>query len=145
MKTFRIIIFIFIFMLAACNPSKASTTRENTTMRSGLWLGTFTNSDERTMDMTMDAILDGSSISGAIQIHDDFVTDTQPISGTVQGMKVQFKDEVNRFYWGTLTEDGIEGFVGWECFDCSHWGTFKLGYTGRSDHIDLTPFATLNP
>jgi hypothetical protein len=148
MKTFRFIVLAIIFILAACNPSsnlKESTPTKNVIMRSGLWLGTITYTDERTMDMAMDIMLDASSISGEIRIHDESVTDIQQISGTVQGMKVQFKDEANRLYWSTLTEDGIEGFVGWECFDCSYWGTFELGYGGRSDHIDVTPFATSSP
>jgi len=48
------------------------------------------------------------------------------LDGTWDGYNFRFRESEGRHYWGTFENGQMIGFVAWNCYDCSHWGTFNL-------------------
>ncbi len=48
------------------------------------------------------------------------------LDGTWDGFNFRFRESEGRHFWGTYENGHMIGFVAWNCYDCSHWGTFDL-------------------
>jgi hypothetical protein len=143
MKPARYCILILIISLSCNLPfgasKPASTSIEKNADFSGSWHGTledFTSKTTREMNLQIQKTEKG--FTGTVDfLADGVITESYQISGEQRDDGFQFSEAEGRSFWGTLDQDVLHGFVGWNCFQCDAWGEFTL-----SRPTDLDPAAT---
>lgn len=104
---------------------------ENLLNFEGLWIGTLdeVTGDMRSFDLNINFFeVSSENVTGsryAFLINNLFEENSIQ-SGSLDGTNLRFMDEEGRYFWGKISQNQINGFISWDCYECGYWGTFAV-------------------
>lgn len=131
--TFLLILSILIL---SCNlpvsfppsPTQPVVASQKEDILSGEWRGEMRNvNDNQTYEMTLSIQPNEKGFTGSLNFGNaSVILETYEISGAQINSAFEFTESSGRYFWGTLENRTLIGFIAWDCFHCRHWGEFTL-------------------
>jgi tetratricopeptide (TPR) repeat protein len=132
--TISVLVFFIIILpqqLVVAPSVQATNTPLPNAIITGSWVGSSVEvlGDNRNFQMylTVDPI-DSTSFDGDIKLYlnGELFQSNYLVEGSVKNIYFKFKDEDGRYYWGHRHSNSLTGYISWDCYGCTYWGTIEL-------------------